>query len=188
MIVGIIEGQVLSGESTLRTHESVEIQVCVNANLVLSVEVNRQKDSILLFLQRSLRTSAVYHLRTYVNVQSEGNCFLFVYQSHSADMARKAIPTLNGIESVSVENVDPFPVQVKAVQWVGTETDVFGLGWTIQANDLILWGAATVGILLFCVAGLCVLVFIFNKKERIYAESVLEEDRKLLGKISKGKK
>ena len=186
--MGSIEGQVISGESTLRTHESVEIQVCVNANLVLSVEISKQKDSILLFLQRTLQTSAVYHLRTYVNIESEGNCFLFVYQSFSAELARKAIPSLNDIESVSVADVDPFPVQIKAVQWVGTESNVFGLGWNINSNDLVMWGAATVGILLFCIAGLCVLVFIFNKKERIYAENVLEEDKKFLAKLSRGNK
>lgn len=175
----IANGQIITGESSLRTVQSVDIQFCVNVNLVMSVEVEKQKNSILLFLERTLQTTAVYHLRTYVNSKTEGNCFLFVYQAQSVEMARKAIPMLNAVESVNVDNQDSFSVQVKAAQWVGTESDLFGLGWSIHANDMILWGSATVGVLLFCIVGLCVLVFIFNRKERIYAEKLLEEDRKL---------
>jgi len=179
------DSQLLTGESTLRTPLSVEIQVCVNSQLILSVEVEDQKNSIQTYMTRVLQTTAVYHIRTYLNTKTGGNCFLFVYQSPTLDLARQSIALLNSITEISGDNQIPFFVDVKAVQWVGIQDNLFGLGWSINPSDLILWGNATAGLLLLCILGLCVLVLVFNKKERIYAEKLLEEDRKLLKVVKK---
>jgi hypothetical protein len=188
--------QLANTESTSRTPNSVEIQACLNPNVVISSHLSAVRAKLLSDFQTQLKSSAVYHIQTYTNTvknvqpgtQTEvtgGTCFLYVYQAISPEKAREAITVISVFPKVSIIQVEgglseTIPVNVKAFPWTPVEDTFMSLGWNVKGTDLILWGACLGALLVFCVIGVCILAHVSILKEHALAEKILKEDRKIL--------
>jgi len=176
------KSQILNTESTMRTPNSVEIQACVNPNIVLSAQLNDLKLKLNEELKTYLASTAVYHVQTYTNTEPGsrgGTCFMYVYQAISPEKAREAIVRLKTFSNEVILNPtttnDVIPVNVKAFPWTGTEETFLNMGWAVKGTDLVLWGACFGSLLVVCTVGVCFLTYVSISKEQLIARRLLEQ-------------
>ena len=173
-------------EFTMRTTNSVDIQVC--ASSVLSNERDGVQASVVAQIKQALDSTAVYYTRAY-STNAGGICFLYVYQASSPAMARNAVPIL--LRSNNNNNGAAFSVQyngfdlgcsITAVPWQGEGYGPFGpdIPWQWTGSDVIMWGGCIAGVLVFCVVGMCCLVRISASREQQRADKILQLDRRLI--------
>ena len=169
-------------EILLRTTSSVDIQVC--APQVLSTERDSIMEAVGNRLQSVLSSTAVYHARTYTTAIDGGVCFLFVYQAPSPMVARNAVPLFGDVLDVQYEG---FPVRcaISLVPWSGLEKNTLGLPWSWTGQDILLWGSCVGIALLFCVIGACFYVQITLNKERLQAQELYDQDKKMIARMVK---
>lgn len=178
-------------ESTVRNSNSVEIQACLNPNVVMSVQLDQVKETLYTDLKSILKSSAVFYVKTYTNTASEsgtvvvgGTCFMFVYQAISPELARDGVYMISVFpKQIQLTSNDystiPVPVNVKAFPWKATEDTFLNLGWSVKGSDLILWGACVGGLLFICTIGVCLFVQLSISREHTLAQKLLEKDRAL---------
>jgi hypothetical protein len=174
-------------EFTMRTTNSIDIQVC--ASSVLSSERDGVQTSVVAQIKQALDSTAVYYTRAY-STNAGGICFLYVYQASSPTMARNAVPLLlrssdndnNGAVFSVQYNGFELGCSITAVPWQGEGYGPFGpdLPWQWTGNDVIMWGGCTAGALVFCVLGMCCLVRISASREQQRADKILQLDKRLL--------
>ena len=174
-----------NSEFTLRSTNSVDIQVC--ASSILSDE----RDGVQLAIQAQLQfalgsTTSVYYTRAYTT--NLGTiCFLYVYQASSPDMAKNSIPILLNNEATFSVQYRGFDIScaIAAVPWQGEGYGPLGpdIPWQWTGTDVILWGGSTAGILLSCTVAMCCFVSISLSRERKRASDILKSDRHLLGDL-----
>ena len=173
-------------EFTMRTTNSVDIQVC--ASSVLSNERDGVQTSVVAQIKQALDSTAVYYTRAY-STNDGGICFLYVYQASSPVMARNAVPIL--LRSNNNNNGAAFSVQyngfdlgcsITAVPWQGEGYGPFGpdLPWQWTGSDVIMWGGCIAGVLVFCILGMCCLVRISASREQQRADKIFQLDKRLI--------
>ena len=189
-VVGVIEAQLMvesNSEFTMRTVNSVDIQVCVSS--ILSDEKNDVQLAISTKLQADLSSTSVYYTRLYTTIQGTV-CFLYVYQASSPEMARNSVPTLlhgDATLYVRYKNID-VSCTIAAVPWQGEGYGPLGpdIPWKWTGSDVILWGGCIAGLLLFLVIAMCCFVRFSVNREQQRASDILKADRHLLGNLIAG--
>lgn len=159
--------QILQYEATKRTMNSVEISCCVS-NLVASSSVDMVQVKYLQDLQIQVESSGVYFLQRFSNVKYSQICLAYVFQAMSPQKAIESVTKINLQKSLSVRlgTGETIEVVVNANVWQGFDEPLFGIGWNLNANDLVLWGGGLGAILVACIIGFCCLVYYYLKKER----------------------
>jgi hypothetical protein len=173
-----------NSEFTMRSSNSVDIQVCVSS--VLSDERNDVQLVIATQLQADLSSTSVYYTRLYTTSQGTV-CFLYVYQASSPEMARNSVPILLHNEAtllVRYKNND-VSCTIAAVPWQGEGYGPLGpdIPWKWTGSDVILWGGCVAGLLLFLVIAMCCFVRFSVGREQLRASDILKADRTLLGDL-----
>lgn len=177
-ILHMISAQNINSESTMRTLNSIEIQACVNPNVGNSGALEQVKDKLLNNFQVIVKSTAVYHVRTYTNLLSSGTCFLYVYQAISPEAARESVVLLNSVSFVALDDGNQIFTDVKVFPWKGSEESFLGLGWSINGNDILLWGSCSAAIILTCAFCMCIYVRVAIGKENALAKKRLQEQEK----------
>jgi len=165
--VGGSAQQILQYEATKRTMNSVEISCCVS-NSVASSLVDMVQAKYLQDLQLQVESSGVYFLQRFSNVKYSQVCLAYVFQAMSPEKAKNSVTEINlqKKQSVRLETGESIEVVVNANVWQGFDEPLFGIGWNLNANDLVLWGGGLGAILVACIVGFCCLVYYYLKKER----------------------
>lgn len=161
--------QQLTQEATMRNTNSVEIQVCVPSNIVLSSVLENAKTRILSDFKSLVQSSAVYYLRTYTNTVSSGTCFMYVFQANSPKQAQEGVIVLSSKNTVRVGDESSeqiIQVNTKVVPWTGMDEQILGLGWDISGNDIIMWGVGFGCLLLLCIIGMCFYVQLATTRQQ----------------------
>ena len=168
-----------NSEFTIRSLNSVDIQVCVSSVILADERPGVQK-AISAELQLLLDSSAVYYTRIYTTDKGTA-CFLYVFQASSPAAAKNAIPALLGTSGVPYNG---FTVEctIAAVPWRGEGDGPLGpdIPWRWTGADVILWGSSTAAVLVFCVVGVCCFVNISNSKEQRKVDEMLRSDKRLV--------
>jgi len=182
--VVVVEGQLVEAntEFTMRSLNSVDIQVCVSS-VILSDERAGVQAAILTQLQLLLDNSAIYYTRIYTTNKGTA-CFLYVFQASSPTMAKNAIPTLLGGGSTFGVPYNGFTVEctIAAVPWQGEGDGPLGpdISWHWTGSDVVLWGSSTCAVLVFCVVGMCCFVKTSNYREQKMVDDMLRSDKRLM--------
>jgi hypothetical protein len=171
-------GQLAGTELTMRTFNSVDVQVCVDG--ILSSEHAAVQAAVNTQLQALLLSTAVYFVRTYTIAARGTVCYVFVHQARSPEGAREAVQTLmTDTSTLAVPYQGGFlACAIDAVPWVGEDIGPIGLDWQFGANDVMLWGGCAGSVLAMCSVAVCCFVQLSVSKESRRAELLLAKDRK----------
>ena len=180
MMVAAVTGQLAGTELTMRTFDSVDIEVCVDN--IIATEQAALQGVVQTQLQKMLLTTAVYFTRFYTMSGKGTACYMFVFQGRSPEAAREAVQTLLGDTSVLAVPYKAYILQcpIAAVPWRGEDVGPVGLDWELTTADLMLWGGCMGGLLLVCVIGSCCFVQLSVSKEAKRADALLAKDRRLM--------
>jgi len=164
--------EILQYEATRRTPNSVEISGCVSS-LLSSVLIDQVKAKYLDTLKTLVGSIGgeqwgVYFIQKYSNVKNSHICLAFVYQAMTPELASRVLTILNvqSQETVQLETGESIVLTVKASMWQGFDEPLFGLGWNLNANDLVLWGGGLGVLLVASIIGFCCLIYYYLKKEK----------------------
>ena len=183
VVTRVVEAQISGTEVTMRSFNSVDIQIC--ADSMLSTERAGLQAALQTNMQGKLLTTAVYYTRYYTTAGQGTVCYMFVYQAPNPQAAREAIQTLmqdSGTMDVAYLGAT-VPCRITAIPWVGEDVGPMGLDWQFGANDVMLWGGCMGGLLTACSIGVCCFVQLSANKETKRADEVLKKDRETLKKI-----
>ena len=158
-----LQQQAATDTSTMRSTNSVDIQVCAGG--VLANYRDAFEAALLQSLQTKLRSLAVYLDTGYSDTDGD-MCLLYVLQAPNPTAAAQAFQYLNPQGSGSVTFLQPFQqagvtaqanCTLTAAQWSGFSLSYLGAPlpsmWTV--NDLLLWGSCGVGVLALVLAAGC---------------------------------
>ena len=145
-----------STDATLRSTNSVDIQVCVNSAFLTPLRGAFQS-TLMTTLQSLLASNALYLDRQYTTLQGT-LCYLYVYQAPNPSMAVAVLEQLSLLTTLDVNfNSAYITCSINAAQWSGDQLSYLGAPfpvlWTF--NDLILWGACLLSLLFLCMSGIC---------------------------------
>ena len=180
LLLPLVGGQLAGTELTMRTFNSVDIQVCVDG--ILSSEHAAVQTAVGTQLRAMLLATAVYFIRTYTVAAKGTVCYVFVYQARNPEGARLAVQTLmTDQSSLQVPYASGFlPCAIDAVPWRGEDTGPVGMDWHLSANDVMLWGGCAGSVLALCSVSVCCFVQLSMGKESRRAEALLAKDRRML--------
>ena len=175
-----VDGQIIGNELTMRSYDSVDIEVC--ADNILASEQSSLQTVIVTRLRELLSSTAVYPTRRYSATATV--CFMFVFQARNPEEARESVHKIDSSDTSTLDVVfEGFSLvcRVTAVPWVGEDSGPLGLSWEFTASDVLLWGAVGGGTLLFCVVATCCFVQLTAHREQKRANALLAKDSALLG-------
>ena len=187
LMLAAVGGQIVGNELTMRSFDSVDIQVC--ADSILATEQVSLRDAIVTRLRELLSSAAVYFTRTYTTASTGTVCYMFVFQARNPEEVRESVQlvmTDTGTLPVTFQGLN-LVCRIMAVPWVGQDTGPLGLSWQFSANDVLLWGAITGGALASCSIAVCCFVQLSTNKERKRAADLLAKDSALLAEHIKKK-
>lgn len=180
--------EILQYEATRRTPNSIEINGCMSSSVSSSL-VDGVKTKLLADLQLMVESSGVYFIQRFSNVKNSQVCLAFVYQAMTPEIARNSLTSLNlqRERTVQLETGELIPVLVAANVWQGFDEPLFGIGWNLNANDLVLWGGGLGALLVACIIGFCCLIYYYLKKERGLILKALRASKNKEGRLDQNK-
>jgi hypothetical protein len=180
LVLRCAEAQVAGTELTMRTFDSVDVEVC--ADSIMATDQQALQAEVVAQLQALLGTTAVYLTRLYTRPASGTICFMYVYQARSPTEAREAVQTLLADTATLPVTFKGYMLRcrISAVPWVGEDAGPLGLNWQLTGSDVLLWGGLAGGLLVACSVSVCCFVQLSQSRESKRAALLLAKDRKIM--------
>lgn len=164
----------IPNEALIRNANSIEIQICIESNIIFSSDYKNFVNHVLAELKSFLKTNAVYFIKNFKSVSSiESNCAMFVFQSNNPEEARKSVFDLETKFIKTIYNNQELFMNTKAKPWNSYDQNLLGLDWNVNANDLVIWGGGFGFIIILVSIGMCFYSrFVYMKENEMMKELI----------------